>query len=533
MTHGKSAHDVLRAARKLATAQARVSLLGEAIAEVDKPKKLVEPLCVALRDSEANEDVGSRLEAMCAPRGPAVLAKAGHVLDSYYFEVDAVRVLRRAIAEGARDKTTIETLGRLATLHGDASGVPLLEQAIQRWPEWPAPRNALALWFAERDRGRALELVSDDGDAYTLEIRSMVLAASGKPRLAHRALAQAVEWFDDEVTAVMTFSRWHHDENRFDRALVLARRLHSELRSSTTITAADRATLEETVVQAFRQGGAFGELIPHLRRLVEADVTSYLASEIYDGVMNTHPIVEPNLGWFAARVAERLCLRDNDAAQARLWRIRAAAIDGVMGKLEGLVNLAATGLDGDPAAWVELSRAYDSAKSYDAAHAALDRALELAPASGEALSQLFFLANTAGDLGAMERAADAIAVRCPSWHQGREFRARVNARRGDGTSALRDATDAIGLAPYCPNAWTAVAEAAITLGDRARARDAVRHAERLGGVEPDDDTALVAASVARDPRALEAALAARFGHLASLPFGEFVARLRSFARSAG
>jgi predicted TPR repeat methyltransferase len=195
-------------------------------------------------------------------------------------------------------------------------------------------------------------------------------------------------------------------------------------------------------------------------------------------------------------------------------------------ELSALEALAADGLDDDPEAWVELANAYHGHDANDAAAAAVDRALQLDPSSVGALTTMFDLAEKAGDLELMERAARAVATAEPHGHEGCERIGRMLLRRGD-LAALESARKAVYMAPYCHNAGLGFGEAQLVAGDLRVARAAAKRAAEISPPEEGDSIAVLLAALSGDPARLERELAAAHGHLPALPFPPYIAALRA------
>jgi tetratricopeptide (TPR) repeat protein len=214
----------------------------------------------------------------------------------------------------------------------------------------------------------------------------------------------------------------------------------------------------------------------------------------------------------------------------RLWRVRIAGLRAKqLGDVAALEALAREGLDDDPAAWVALADEYNGVELYDAAHAAVDRALQLDPDSAGAIDTMFELALAGGDLVTLHNTSEALAAAKPLWHQGPEHLGRSFARRCEPGPALLHAKRGVELAPYCHNAWLGLGEAHLVAGDLDAARAAL--ARSLAIDASTEDVAILKAALDRQPDVLERALAERYQHLPALPFAAFVAKLRAAATS--
>lgn len=221
-----------------------------------------------------------------------------------------------------------------------------------------------------------------------------------------------------------------------------------------------------------------------------------------------------------------------DPVEAPRWRVRLAGLRAeAADDTATLESLARDGLDDSAIAWIELADQYRCLGYYDAAHASIDRALQLDPSNTEALDTQYTLALAIGDLEALHRVARAIADAEPLWHEGPEHLGRSFARSGDGATAVTYAQRAVDLAPHCHNAWTGLAEAHLVAGDFTRARDAVTRSVALEAPQAGDDISVLRAALAHDEGALEAALGLRYRHLPALPFPAFLEKLRAAARS--
>ena len=523
-------------AAKIRDVLERASFLEAALERgVDKPTTIARDLVDALFESSLSDDAcGARLVTFArrVPAQPKVLEIIGRELDERYREDEAVEVLRLAVAGGAHSKQVLETLGRLLVLRGDADGVPLLERAIERAPDWQPPRIALAAWFVDKNPQRALAVLGDFESDRCHELRAMIYAAAGRKRLAAREQLAALSQYTNDLEARTELCRWHYTEHRYARALEHARTLFA-MRSEMTprqLARIDADDLDDLILGAYRTGGAFAELVPFLRERCAGDVPPQLAYEVFHGLTALRPIGEPELAIRAAEVLAQRCRTDGDRDGALVWTVRIAGVRAQLGDIAALEALARDGLGDNPAGWNALADEYLAVDAYDAAHAAIDRALELDPDSTEALASLFHCALAAGDAGALHRAAEALAAAAPLAHQGPEHLGRSFARRGDAEAAMAHARRGAAVGPYCANAWIGVAEAAIVTRDDAAARAALARSLALAAMEPGDDVSIVHAALHGTPAELEQALAARYEHLAAPPFPVFVEALRAAAR---
>jgi tetratricopeptide (TPR) repeat protein len=534
----KTATTVLDAAETLEDASERAAFLEGALDKVDKRAKLVEPLLDALFDTPLDrEAIGEHAVAMCRARAGdlAFLEAVGCELDSRYREDDAIEVLRMAVAAGTARKRTLEALGRLLVLRGDADGVPLLERAIARDPEWDEPRVALATWFHDKDPARALALLEDVDSEYAHELCAIIHRAAGRTADATRSQLEALRHFDNDIEGRKSLSKWHFDENRYAASRVHAKVLLDMRQNlpADEFAAHDLDDLDETISQAYRLGGGYIELIPWLReRASTLGISADLGWDVFHGLTSYSPTLALDLAIQAAEAAMQGEREHEQHDEVRLWRVRIARERAGAGETGVLEALAREGLDDDPAAWVELADAYQRVELYDAAHAAVDHALELDPGSVDAMSTLFDLALAAGDLDAMHRWSEALAAAKPRWHQGPELLGRTYARRGEAQTALVHARRALQIAPFCHNAWMGLGEAYVIAGDLERAREAAMRSIGLEAPNIGDDISILRAAVEGNAEALDAALAARYRHLPALPFPVFVEKLREAARRA-
>lgn len=517
-----AAATILAAARKKRDPEARAAYLEAHLPRADKPAKLVELLLDAWFDA-APADAAAKARALAAtrPDDAAFLAALGGELENHYCEDEALDVLRLAVAAGANNRTTLELLGRMLVLRGDAEGVPLLQRVIDRDPTYVPTRIALAAWFVERDPARALAVLGDAATPQAHDLRAMIHEAAGRPREAARELRAALA--DDAFAARKELCDWHFDENRIARALVHARALfvlRLKRRRGDDLDDAD-----VTIAQTYRLAGAFAELVPWLRE--RAELTPTLGWNIYYALAER----DEALAVRGAEAALRGADEDDDADEVQRWRVRIASVRARHGAPAALDAVRAE-LGDDATAWIELADAYVAVGNHEAARAAVERARRLDPDAPDALSTLFDLALAAGDGDALHRHAEAIAGARPHWHQGPEHLGRSFARRCEPAAAATHAARAVAVAPYCPKAWIALAEAHVVGDELAAARDAAARARALAPARPGDDLAVLDAALAGEPDALERALAARYRHLAALPFPAFVTRLRAAARSS-
>ena len=530
-TYGKA----IAIAREIEDPAARAGFLESELGRVDKPAKLLEPLFAALAATLEDEEQCARLVAIAR-----VHRKRHAVLDEIATRVrqlqnlDALlEVLGLASAAGSRNKRTHELLGRLLLLRGDAAGVRALERALELAPTFDQARIYIATWFVERDPARALDVLEPVDLSYASELRAMAYAALGQSDEAAGALADAIAEFDGDLAARLKLASWHCSERRYARGLVHGRALF-ELRTTTPereLAAHDLDEIDRTIVQAYRAGGALHEIVPWLQeRFATGDIAPGVGAQLFLGLPPLRPDPDLALAIRGGEAVQQQALASGDASEARIWRVRIAGLRAEQGDMAALEALAHDGLDDDPAAWVELADAYRSVHAYDAASAAVDRALQLDDHCAAALVTLFGLALEAGDLEALHRASVAIGIAKPLWHQGPEHLARTLARRGD-PAAVPHAQRAAGVAPYCHNAWLALADAQLVAGDLAAARSALARVQQIDPAEPGDDTTVMQAALDGTLDDLERALAARYKHLPALPFPVFVEKLRAAAAS--
>jgi tetratricopeptide (TPR) repeat protein len=534
----KKSVDVVLAAAKKLEGEAAAKKLIDAIRRVDKPQKLVEPIFDALLDAKVPiGTIAERFVELCKGLRdePAFLDEVAYELDNRYHEDHALEVLRMAVAAGSKSKRTLEHLGRQLCIRGDAAGVPLLERAMARDAQWSPPRITLAMFLADKEPDRALQLVDGCDDSKAHEVRAIIHEAAGRSREANLALREALEEYDDDIAGRSALADWHYNENRYPRAHVHTKVLF-ELRrkaSGHRLEYLDLDDIDETIVRGFRLGGGFEEIVPWLvERCDQLEVKADLAWHVFYGLTAFHPTREPQLAIRCAQIVQKRDRKVGDLAEARAWTVRIALERTHLGETNALSELAKTGLDDDPAAWVELADAYYALDQFDAAHAALDRALQLDADSANAMATLFNLALAAGDEAGLHKAAEAIAAAQPLWHQGPEHLARSHARRGEADAAVAHAKRAAQLGPYCQNAWAALCEASIVAGDFERANEALARSIAIDAATPGDDISILVAVLAKEPAALERALAERFKHLPAPPFPIFLARLRAAATRA-
>lgn len=527
----RTAASALESARKIKDHDKRAAYLGRQLSKVDKPAKLVEAWLDALHDgSPTTTEIGElALEvAKKFPKQAAFLTQLGCGLDDHYRETEAIEVLRLALAVRGRSRELFETLGRLLVLRGDASGVEYLERAIEAAPAWRKPRVALASYLVEREPERAMELIELINSGRAHELRAMCHAAGGSTQAAARAEASAVASYANEVEGRKELSEWHFAEGRYARARVHAAALlamRRELPERELAAQHDLDELDEAIVQAYRLGGGFAELVPWLRERCRDGVPSKLAWDIFYGLTGHHPCPDVDLAVRAAEVRMKSESKDKQS-----WRVRIAGLRAEeQGDLAALEALARDGLDDNASAWVELADRYRAVDQLAAAHASVDRALQLDPDNAGALDTMYTLALDSGDLAALEKIARALLVAKPLWHQGPEHLGRYFTRRAD-PQGLPLARRALELAPYCQNAWMGLGEALVVAGDLDAARDAAARSRSIEAPKPGDDISVLSAAVSGDAEALERALAERYRHLPALPFPDFIAKLRAAAR---
>jgi len=529
---------VLEAAAKLTDADKRAAYLERALVRVDKPAPLVEPLFDAWYDgSPSADEIGAKALALARKHedNSPVLTEIGCELDVRYREDEALEVVQLAIAAGAKNKRVLETLGRLLVRRGDATGVPFLERAVAAFPTWAKPRIALAAWFVERDPAHALVVLGEVDTGRSHDLRAMIHTAAGRTSDATVALRIALASYDNFVDARRRLSEWHFVENRFARALFHAKSLlemRQHMASQGLEEDHDVDAIDEAILQAYRLGGGFAELVPWLRERCKTEVPDSLAWDLWYGITSDHPCPDRELAIRAAEVCRQRDLKAKRPDEAQCWRVRIAGLRALeLGDEDALVALARDGLADSVAAWAELADQYRCIGLYDAAHAAVDRALQLDPDSAEAIDTLFGIALSLGDEAVMHRTATAVAAAKPLWHQGSEHLGRSFARRCEPAPALLHARKAVELAPHCHNAWCGLGEAHLVAGDHAAAREALARSLALEAAQFGDDISVLRAAVEGNAEVLERELAERYKQLPALPFPAFVEKLRAAARS--
>ncbi|MDQ3338689.1 MAG: hypothetical protein M4D80_26285 [Myxococcota bacterium] len=535
MTEGKRTYGkTLAAAKEIADPEARALFLETELDHVDKPAKLVEPLAVALAAAHAGDAFAAKLAAIARahPTRPALLDLLGAKLVAHQHLDDALEVLRLAAAAGSKNVRTHEVLGRILLIRGEALGVRALERVLELDPDRVQPRVYIASWFVERTPARALAILDGVDLSYAYELRAMAHEALGRPDDAAAALGEALAEFENDLAARWKLASWHCSERRYVRGLVHGRVLF-ELRTETPqneLLTFDLDEIDKTIVQAYRHGGVLQEIVPWVcERFATGEIAPGVGAQLFTGLPTIRPCPAPEIAIRAGEAMARAARERGDEHEARIWRVRIAGLRADLGDIAALEALAHDGLDDDPLAWVQLADSYRSVHAYDAASAAVDRALELDEHCAAAFITLFGLALEAGDLDALDRASRAIAEAKPLWHQGPEHLGRTLARRCD-PAAVAHAERGAAIAPWCHNAWLAVGEAQLVAGDLDAARAALVRVQEIDPAEPGDDTSILQAALEGKPDELERALAERYKHLASLPFPAFVEKLRATAK---
>jgi len=469
----------------------RADLIERGFAEIASPQALVKPWFEARLEVPGNrEATGARsLEITVDSADPDFLDAMGNELARRSFDGEAIEVFTRALAAGSKTMMTKMLLGYLLARRGDPACVPLLEEALASSPGWDLPMTTLAAWYVERDPARTLELLVDPRDYEHHDLRAMAYEAMGRTADAERATSAAIASLPRAIDAHRKLAEWHARNYRHARALTHGRALFA-LR-----TAADE-DIDEAILRAYRDGGAFHELVPWLREYETFSLG--VGWYVYFGLRGQTTNPDPALTMRAAREVSQAYAKQGDVREARKWTIREAYVSALAGDTTHLDELVNSGLDDDPDAWVEVAHTYIAMNEYDAANAAADRALVL----------------------------DA---QQPLMHQGPEFLARSFARRLDATAALMHSERALAMAAYCHNAWIARAEAFAIAGDLERAR---AHAERSLAIHPPDadgdDAVIVLAAVTKNRVQLDAEAAKRHKH-APGAFSEYFGYLRQLA----
>ncbi len=445
------------------------------------------------------------------------------------FKNESIEVLRLAVAAGTTNDTSRMLLGHLLVSQDNAEGVPLLERAIESFPDSALPRETLGRWFVKTDPARALVVLSTPQDGVEHELRAMALTTLNRPDEAVHAQAAALARFDSPVEARWRLAEFHSGAGHKARAFEHAHELFALMQGGAAI-GEDRARIEAVIVRAYLEAGQLVELLPWLRAMpsMSDDVAWY----VHFGLGALHPNPDPELAIRAANVMADAMRALNDESDARVWQVRAAGVAAKHGNVQPLEELVASGLEDDASAWIEVGNCYMASNDFDAAGAAADRALLLDPTSGGALVMMCRLALEMGDADMLHRVAMALLVAKPAWHEGPEFLSRSFARRLDVEAALMHSARSLEMAVYCHNAWTARAEAMLVSGDLATARTCIERSLEIHSGEPGDEVLIPGAALAGDLEKLEAELAFKYRHLPALPFTEYVACLRRVAAGA-
>jgi tetratricopeptide (TPR) repeat protein len=535
----------------------RVDVLERALAKVPDPHELVEPWGDAMWKSPLipADQVAARIVAECNARTAdhEFLAAAGKFLDDRSCEDEAIEVLQLARRCGSTDGDALCVLGRLLCLQGDAdAGVPLLEFEIEDAPEWARPRQELAMHLRTTDPARALALLEpiadQDDEPRSDETRAMLYEQLARPDDARAAIARMLESFDTELEARESMSRWHFFEFRYDRALVHARRLDELLRTLPDktlrkISPSDRESYDETILQAYRLGGAFAELVPEIReRFATVDPSPTLATEILAGLTALRPIPLPVLARRCAQLLVTHARDANDLATALDHEIddaELAASLGDLGALEAVADRLATTATTDPRPYARLVDAFLVVDRLDRASTILDAGLAIDPACPELLAAQFDIALELGDADLARRCTERYLEVAPRSHVGPEHLARISTRTGIFDVALEQSRKALLLGPYCQNAWLARAEALLLTGDHAAARQCTTRALQILAADPGDEISIIDAAAAGDLERLDRELAARISATAAKPhapdvmrpFADYYDRVRAAARS--
>ena len=534
----------------------RADALERALAEVPDPHELIEAWGDAMWDAKLipAADVATRIVAECRARATneEFLTVAGQFLDERSCEDEAIEVLQLARRGGATDGDALCALGRMLCLRGDADeGVRLLEYEIEDAPEWARPRQELAMHLRTTDPARALALLEpvadQDDEPRSDETRAMLHEQLGRADDARAAIGHMIDSFASELEARESLSRWHFFEFRYDRALFHARRLDELLdalpdKKLAKLSASDRESIDETILQAYRMGGAFAELVPELlERYAITDPSPTIAAEILLGATSLRPILAPVLAGRCARVLAAAARASGDIITAFDHEIDEAELtarQGDIGALELVAERVATVTD--PRPWARLVEAFTAVDRLDRARELLDRALALDPSHPEVLSAQFDVALELGDADLARRSTERYLEVAPTSHVGPEHLARISTRTGIFDVALEQSRKALLLGPFCQNAWLARAEALLLTGDHAGARECTARGLQLQGPDPGDEISIIDAAAAGDLDRLDRELAARISATATRPhapdvmrpFADYYDRVRAAARAA-
>ncbi len=476
----------------------------------------------------SKESAAARLRELAEGRSSdaALLRAVGKVLDAEAQRGHAIALFRHVVAAAPTDVDSVYRLGTLLVrdVLTRPEGVRHLRRVVELAPDFPWARIHLGWALLERDPSEGLRLLDalpDQEDAYVLEAKAALLAARDGEEAAAPTLERALQTWGDPQKGLLSLTEWHLDDQRYDRALQLARRIPERVVDPALQDRANRRWLS-----AFRLGGAMRDAVDRLGELCADGVPGSLAWSVYWGMYTIDHAL-------AAEAAERMAERTRGATRTT-WRIRAATQRAKLGDDAPLATIASE-LEEHAESWAQLSFAYDALRRFEEAAEAAERAMAIDPREQEALTAMEGAWVRRGDVERAIACARELVALFPYEHVGPERLGILLAQRLEVEEALPLSLRAVDAAPYCHVAHRARALALFAAGDLDGAR---RHA--LSGLalhEPDgddDDDRSLMIRYATDGAvdALEACLRTLHAGQPAELFAAFDARLREVARSA-
>ena len=229
---------------------------------------LVGPLFAALCATGSTEEAAARLRELVGrfPTDGAALEQAAKLVDEKQQRGHAIALLRKWLESDSGNDTAKVRLGRMLVEHLPTrpEGIAPLEAASHDYPRWGFARRPLALAYLTTEPARGLAVLAamaDEEDAWTHETRALLLQAAGDEPAAEKALRRALACFDGPaVSALADFADWHMDNNRYARAVELARRLYQLPHEPK-----DQPRIDWTYLASHRLAGRAHEIVTWVR----------------------------------------------------------------------------------------------------------------------------------------------------------------------------------------------------------------------------------------------------------------------------
>ena len=491
--------------RRVGDHQRAATVLEEALNNLGEGHShLVGAYFNVLRQLESAEAAAAKLRGFTERRSgdEDLLRAVAYLLDEQGQRGHAVALLRHVVALAPSDVGALYRLGVLLSedMLSREEGRVLLEQVVQLAPDSPAPRRCLAWLYLANESQRGLELlepVLDQEDPYVYETRSALLADLGRQEESEEAFARALEAMGAPGPGLVDLCYWHINGSRYDRALQLARQIFDHPLPDDV-----RGEAEDCWMAAHRLSGTIREVLERIKQMCEGGVPDHLAWEVYWGLRSFEYEM-------AAEAALNYSRQLDDPEEVQLWRIKAAG-KRAHGGDDALLLQVRQEAGERPAAWAELSWAYEDLRRYDEANEAARRAYELDPADKDALTAMEEAHVRANELDDALQCAVRLNEEYPHEHQGPERLGILLGKMGHTDEALEYSLRAIDAAPFCHISHRSRAVALFCAGEDEEAEQHARRSLLLD--EPDeedagDDALMVLRAVTGDVEGVKRCLA--------------------------